>query len=194
MALIPVNGREIATVVTYMEMTRRPRPSPVLTSPLRLTRWDPPDIRKYRVLFKRVGEPWLWFSRLTMNDHELSSIIHHPQVAVHPVLDPKGIEVGLVELDFRDEGLCELSFFGLVPQLAGQGLGRWLISQALTLGWRNGVRKMTVHTSSTDDPRAFAIYMKAGFVPAGRAVLTFEDPRLTGILAADAAPHVPILK
>jgi hypothetical protein len=124
MAIIPVSPHEIATVVTYLEMTRRPKPAPLLSSPLRLARWAEPDPAKYRILFRRVGEPWLWFSRLVIDDDALKAIIHDPLVDVHAVLDPKGIEVGLLELDFREEAHCTIAFFGLVTQLAGQGLGR----------------------------------------------------------------------
>lgn len=194
MALIPVDRNQVAAIVTYLEMSRPPKPSPVLTSPLRLTRWEAPSPQKYRILFKRVGEPWLWFSRLIISDQELGAILADPMVEVYAVLDPKGIEVGILELDFREPGRCEIAFFGLVPQLSGQGLGRWLMAQALTLGWRKDVRRVTVQTSSIDDPRALAIYMKAGFTPVSRALHIFDDPRLLGIASSDAAPHVPMLK
>lgn len=194
MALIPVDRRQIAAVVTYLEMTRAPKPSPVLTSPLGLVRWETPSPQKYRILFRRVGEPWLWFSRLIVSDKELDAILTDPKVEVYAVLDPKGIEVGILELDFRTPERCEIAFLGLVPQLSGQGLGRWLMAQALTLGWRTGVRRMTVETSSIDDPRALALYMKTGFTPVSRALHTFDDPRLLGLASLDAAPHVPMLK
>lgn len=194
MALIPVDRSQVAAVVTYLEMARPPKPSPVLTSPLRLVGWEKPSPKNYRVLFKRVGEPWLWFSRLIVSDIELDAILTDPKVEVYAVLDPKGIEVGILELDFRVPERCEIAFFGLVPQLSGQGLGRWLMSQALTLGWRKDVRRLTVQTSSIDDPRALALYMKTGFMPVSRALHTFDDPRLLGLAALDAAPHVPILK
>jgi len=194
MALIPVDRSQVAAIVTYLEINRPPKPSPVLTSPLRLNRWEAPSPQKYRILFKRVGEPWLWFSRLVISDRELGAILADPMVEVYAVLDPKGIEVGILELDFREPGRCEIAFFGLVPQLSGQGLGRWLLAEALTLGWRKDVRRVTVQTSSIDDPRALAIYMKNGFTPVSRALHTFDDPRLLGIASPDAAPHVPMLK
>lgn len=194
MALIPVDRSQVAAVVTYLEMTRRPKPSPVLTSPLRLIRWQNPSPQKYRILFRRVGEPWLWFSRLVISEKELGAILADPKVEVHAVLDPKGIEVGILELDFRTPNRCEIAFFGLVPQLSGQGLGRWLMAQALTLGWRKGVQRMTVETSSIDDPRALSLYLKSGFTPISRALHTFDDPRLLGMASPDAAPHVPMLK
>lgn len=194
MALIPVDRSQVAAVVTSLEMKRPPKPAPVLTSPLRLVRWEAPSPQKYRVLFKRVGEPWLWFSRLVISENELGAILADPKVQVHAALDPKGIEVGILELDFREPGRCEIAFFGLVPQLSGQGLGRWLMAQALALGWRKGVQRMTVETSSIDDPRALAIYIKSGFTPISRVLHTFDDPRLLGLLSPDAAPHVPMLK
>ncbi len=191
MAMTPVSPHEIATVVTYLEMTRRPKPAPLVSSPLRLALWKAPDPAKYRILFRRIGEPWLWFSRLVIDDDALKAIIHDPLVEIYAVLDPKGIEVGLLELDFREEARCTIAFFGLVTQLTGQGLGRWLISQAMMLGWRKHIGTMAVQTCTLDDPRALALYLKEGFAPVRRVVETFADPRLSGILPPTAAPHVP---
>jgi hypothetical protein len=42
-------------------------------------------------------------------------------------------------------------------------------------------------------PSALAAYRRAGFVPVGRAVERFPDPRLTGIVPATSAPQVPLL-
>lgn len=194
MAQVPVSPNEIAAVVTYLEMPRRPRPAPLMASPLRLERWKTPAPARYRILFRRVGEPWLWFSRLAMNDAELTRILDDPLVEIYAVLDPKGIEVGLLELDFRKEGICNIAFFGLVVQLTGQGLGGWLTGQAISLGWRAGVGKLTVNTCSLDDPRALSSYRKNGFMPVRRAIETFEDPRIAGLLPLEAAPHIPLIR
>ena len=42
---------------------------------------------------------------------------------------------GILELDFRKEGECELAFFGISPKLLGLGAGRWMMNQALDLAW-----------------------------------------------------------
>ena len=191
MALIPVKAGEVATIVTRFEMTQRPKPAPLISSPLRLARWEAADPEKYRILFRRVGEHWLWYSRLVMSETELKATLHDPLVSVYAVYDPKGIEVGLLELDFRESGRCVLAFMGLVPQLTGQGLGQWLMSQALALAWRKGVATLSVQTSSIDDPRAQSLYLKAGFSAVHRAVEIFPDPRLSGLLPTHAARHVP---
>src|SRR5690606_24214923 len=111
-------------VVTSLEMLERPRPRPLPESPLRLVRWTDPAPDRYRTLFERVGAPWLWFSRLVMAEERLTAIIHDPGVEIYAVVDPRGIEIGLLELDFRAAAACELSFLGLVPELTGQGHGR----------------------------------------------------------------------
>ncbi len=193
MGLIPVSPRDVATVVTTLEMRARPPLRPMPDSPLRLVGWERPALDAYRTLFRRVGAPWLWFSRLVMDDRRLTAIIHDPDVAIFAVVDRGGIEVGMLELDFRAKGACELSYFGLVPELAGQGHGRWLMAQALSLGWRKDVARVWVHTCTLDHPRALGFYLASGFVATKRTVETFADPRLDGTLPADIAPHVPLL-
>ncbi len=191
--LAPVRSGELAAIVTSLEMRERPRPAPLPATRLRLARWDQPDPDKYRALFRRIGQKWLWFSRLMLDDAALGAIIHDPAVAVYAVTDPAGIEVGLLELDFRRAGQCEIAFFGLIPELAGKGLGRWLMAQAIALGWRKDVTRLWVHTCTLDHPSALGFYRAQGFVPFARAIETFADPRLLGILPRDAAPQIPLL-
>lgn len=193
MSLTAVPERQLATIVTSLQMLERPKARPMPPSNLRLDRWREPAPDRYRALFRRVGEPWLWFSRLVIGDAALTAIIHDPAVEVYAVTDLRGIELGLLELDFRNAGNCEIAYFGLVPELTGQGEGRWLMAQTLALGWRKGVERMWVHTCTLDHPKALNFYRAQGFVPFARAVETFIDPRLTGLAPASAAPHIPLI-
>lgn len=74
MGLIPIKPGEVATIVTSLEMRERPRPRPLPESPLRLVKWEKPSPEKYRALFRRIGEPWLWFSRLIMDEDRKSVV------------------------------------------------------------------------------------------------------------------------
>ena len=188
-SLVEVPRGQVAAVVTYLEMSERPAPRPAPASPLRLERWATVDPDRYRALFRRVGQKWLWFSRLAMDDATLSARV----AEVHAVVDQSGGEVGLLELDFGTEGECLIRFLGLVPELAGQGHGRWLFAEALALAWRPGVERVRVHTCSLDHPAALPAYLRAGFKACGRALESFPDPRLNGLLPRDAAPQVPLL-
>ena len=193
MGLIPVRDDEVATIVTTLEMRTKPPLRPLPSSPLRLVAWDRPSAEKYRALFRRVGAPWLWFSRLVMTEQQLLDIIHDPDVSVYAVVDRAGIEVGMLELDFRAPRACEISYFALIPELAGKGLGRWLMAETLSRGWIKGIDRVWVHTCTLDHPSALNFYHAQGFVAIGRTVETFPDPRLSGHLPPDAAPQVPLL-
>lgn len=193
MALIDVPPDQLATVVTTLEMRDRPPLRPLPASPLRLVAWRTPEPARYRLLFERIGGPWLWYSRLAMDDDALTRIIHDPAVVIHAAVDRAGIEVGMVELDFRAAGVCELSYFGLVPELAGQGHGRWMMAEALARAWRPGIAKLWVHTCTLDHPSALNFYRAQGFVAVKRTLETFPDPRALGLLPESAGAHVPYL-
>jgi len=185
------NG-ELAAVVTFLEMRARPALD-VPASTLDLQRIENPGPERYRDLFRLVGAPWLWFSRLTLDDEKLRSIIADPKVELFVVLDGNGRDVGMLELDFREQGACELAFVGLVPELSGLGHGRWLLAEAVSRAWREGVERVHVHTCSLDHPAALAAYRRAGFIPFKRGIERFPDPRLVGILPRTSAPQVPLL-
>ncbi|WP_174292481.1 GNAT family N-acetyltransferase [Sphingomonas bacterium] len=193
MALIAVAPGELATIVTTLEMTARPPLRPMPSSPLRLVRWNQPEPAKYRTLFARVGARWLWYSRLALDDDALAAIVQDPAIAVHAVLDRAGIEVGMVELDHRTAGACAIAYFALVPELAGQRHGRWLMAETLARAWRPGVARVWLNTCTLDHPSALGFYRAQGFTATARTIETFADPRASGLLPADAAPQIPYL-
>ena len=183
---------ELAAVVTYLEMRERPDIE-FPRSTLDLLRLTNPKAERYRALFQLVGAPWLWFSRLTLDDERLETIIQDPNVELFAVQDGNGRDVGMLELDFREGGECELAFVGLIPELSGLGHGKWLLDEAVRRGWRDGVSRVHVHTCTLDHPAALAAYRRAEFVPFKRALERFPDPRLLGILPRDCAPQIPLI-
>lgn len=192
-----VPAGKLAAVVTCLDMRAAPERRADGEQPgIALARVEKPNVAWYRDLYSRVGTEWLWASRLAMAEGELAAILHHPDVEVYAVMkDGRG--EGLLELDFREEGVCELAFFGLTREIIGKGTGRWLMNHAIARAWSRAetpIRRFWVHTCTLDSPQALAFYIRSGFAPVKRQVEVFDDPRLTGILPATAAPHIPILK
>lgn len=184
---------KIASVVTYLEMRQRPQPRALaLPEGYAIRRVERPDPDWYLDLFRRIGEPWLWFGRLVMSREELLAIIHHEQVDVFALSD--GVrDQGLLELDRRGFPEIELAYFGITPELTGKGLGGALMERAIEEAWRYAPSRFWVHTCTLDSPFALGFYQKSGFVPFARAVEIATDPRLTGALPSAAAPAIPRL-
>ena len=182
-----------ASVVTHLEMLHRPAVRPERSEASWILRKvDPTAVDRYRALFRRIGEDWLWASRLEMGDDELRTVLGDPLYDAY-VFEASGQEEGLAELDYRAEGECELGFFGLTPAMVGKGAGRWMMNRALELAWARPIHRLWVHTCSLDHPGALDFYIRSGFVPFRRQIEVVDDPRATGLLPTTAAPQVPLL-
>lgn len=189
----PVAPGHVAAVATALEMTTRPpaRAARPVERPLSLVRLTAKDRKAYLALFLRVGADWLWFSRLTWPAETLDAYLSEVEVyALHAGRQA----VGLVELDFRITGACEIALFGLVREAIGQGIGRHLMDQALARAWAPQIGRVWLHTCTFDHPAALAFYRRSGFVPFARSIEAAKDPRLAGLLPRTAAPHVPIVE
>ncbi len=188
-----VPAGKLATVVTSLVMQAPPSPRPEPDpAPWVLRPMPAPPLDWYRDLYRRVGEDWLWFSRLRMADGALAAIIHAPAVEVF-ALSVDGRDEGLLELDFRDAGACELAFFGVTAGQLGTGAGRWLMNRAIERAWAHPIGRFWVHTCTLDHPGALPFYIRSGFVPTRRQIEIADDPRLLGEAPRGAAPHIPIL-
>ena len=181
---------KIAEVVTYLEMLEAPARRDAPAGGFTLERFS--DVTRYRALFRRVGERWLWMSRLVVPEAALRTILDDPAVEVF-ALRLGGEDIGILELDFRQADECELAYFGVVPEAIGTGAGRFLMSEAVTRAWARPIRRFWVHTCTHDHPRALAFYQRSGFRAYKRAIEIADDPRLTGHLPRDAAPDVPVI-
>jgi GNAT superfamily N-acetyltransferase len=185
---------KIASVVTYLEMKERPpeRQTPAIGTFPMPSHWPAPDLDKYRALYRMVGQDWLWFSRLRMSDDDLQEILLDPLVQVY-VLSNCSHQIGLLELDFREPGQCELAFLGLKNDAIGKGAGRFFMNFAIECAWSRPVTRFWVHTCSFDHTEAVPFYRRSGFRPYAVMIEVVDDPRLIGVLPREAAPPVPLL-
>jgi len=136
-----VPAGKIATVVTHLEMTELPAIPSDPAGAWTLRRVEAPALDWYRELYRRVGDDWVWIDRLKMSDAELASIIQAPLVEVYALVQEARDE-GLLELDFRQAGQCEIVYFGVTAKLVGSGAGRWLMNRALELAWSRPIARL----------------------------------------------------
>ncbi len=185
---------KLAVLVTYLEMRERVASRPERDDgPWTLRHARSPEVGWYRDLYRRIGADWLWSSRLELGDAALRAAISAHGVEVH-ALTHESRDEGILELDFRVPGACEIAFFGLAPSVVGEGAGRWLMNRAIALAWSRDIARLWLHTCSLDSPAALPFYLRSGFVPYARKVEVFDDPRVTGVLPRTVAPQVPIVR
>jgi len=159
-------GETVNYVVSYLEMHARPeypRPAIVGSSQTALIRAEKPPAWYFFDLYNAVGQDYEWVDRHDQPRAELETWLHDPKVTMFSFLR-LGWPHGFFVLDARDESVCELAYFGLVPDAMGKGLGGYLLHTAVHTGWdQPGVTRMTVNTCTLDHPRAMELYTSAGF-------------------------------
>lgn len=168
------DGTWVDYTVTYLELNTRPegprKPVPALPGLMILRAEDPP-VRWFLHLYDSVGATLEWTDWHRRSAADLEAFVSDPKVSIYTAM-MSGWTAGFFMLDHRKPGICDLAYFGLVPEAQGRGLGSYLLDTAIRTGWTSdGVEQMTVNTSTLDGPRALPLYQKAGFQPVARKEL-----------------------
>lgn len=188
----PPRAGHLRFTVTFLEMTAPPsRQAPPPAAPLMLTRVEEPPAHFYRYLYRTVGGDYLWTDRLLLGDAALEDLLAQPETRIY-LLWHRGAPAGFAELYRRSPQTEELLYFGMMPHAVGRGWGRFFLDRIVALAWDRGPDRIAVQTCTLDHPRALPLYQAAGFVPCGRQIVEKPDPRLSGLLPREAAPHIPI--
>ncbi|MEM6712711.1 MAG: GNAT family N-acetyltransferase [Pseudomonadota bacterium] len=188
----------LATVETSLERTTPPKPeSYPLPTGFKLVHPNPVDLEDFKSLFRAVGDPWLWFGRLTKSDEDILSILTTPMTTLRYLVHPSDGLVGLFEAQQQqsetgNNDTLEVTYFGLVPEATGKGLGPSLMEHGLAEAWSPSITSIWLHTCTFDSPAALSFYRRQGFRAFKQRLEIGPDPRLTGTLPRHVAPHIPL--
>lgn len=153
----------VAVDVTFLRMDAAPAaPPPPWPEGAQVEVAERCSVAFYRYLYGTVGFDYVWWLRRTLSDAELRSLLGEPGVTIH-VAYQQGEPAGFYELDRRNWPLVNLSYFGLMPQAIGRGLGRALLRHAVDSAWAENPRGVTVNTCTADHKRALPNYLACGF-------------------------------
>lgn len=167
--------RKVETIVTFLKMEEDPHNhiQPPCNLKIALMKLQNPPVDYYRYLYNAVGENYDWVDRKRLSDEELAAEICVEGVDVY-VAYVGGVPAGYFELDSRKDGEVWLAYFGITPQFIGTGLGKWLLSEAISTAWLAEPDSVRVETCTLDHPRALPLYQRMGFVPYERQEKVME--------------------
>ena len=132
-----------------------------------------------RFLYTAIGGNWYWTDRLSWSYDQWMAWLGRPELETW-VLYQAGTPTGYFELEAvaAPERTVNLAYFGLIPAFIGQGLGSYLLSQAIQRGWtmQQGTQKLRVNTCTLDHPKALANYQARGFHGVGQTTAMQKLP------------------
>jgi GNAT superfamily N-acetyltransferase len=140
------------------------RPSAKVPSDVLLLRVSVPSPEFCRFLYSAVGGDWYWRDRLSWSYHQWLTWLSRPEVETWVAFE-SGTPAGYFELESQPEGSVQITYFGLLPQFTGRGLGGYLLTQAVDRAWhlQPVVRRVWVHTCTLDHAGALPNYLARGF-------------------------------
>ena len=169
-------GEEIDYTVSYLEMDEPPElvfKEEALPNTLLIKAKNPP-VNYFLNLYERVGEDYEWTDKLFCKRDDVEKFLFDGSVEFFTFLID-GWTAGFFILDRRKTNICELAYFGLVPDAVGRGYGTHLLKLALKMSWGCcETNKVIVNTNSLDHPRAILLYEKMGF----KCVRTKNEKRI----------------
>ena len=118
----------------------------------------------YRYLYIAVGAPWKWYMRLDWDYAQWERLIADNKVHVFVGhRDGHGQPLGFFELRELPDRTVKIAYFGLVPEVIGEGFGGEFLDHAIWQAYRLGAKRVTLHTCSLDHPNALLNYLARGF-------------------------------
>ena len=163
MKLMP--GDKISYEVTYLEMNTQPDiewPEPP-SGDIFVLHSKKPSSRYFFDLYRAVGEEYEWTDKYELPLKEIDAFLSHSFVQMFTFFK-NGWTAGFFVLDRRILGICDLAYFGLVPEAIGFGYGEYLLKFAVKESWKEkDMQLLTVNTNTLDHPNALPLYEKIGF-------------------------------
>jgi GNAT superfamily N-acetyltransferase len=129
----------------------------------------------YRFLYIAVGAPWKWYMRLHWSYLQWQKFMARPEIEIW-VGYQGATPIGYFELAKRPAATVEMSYFGLMPESIGNGLGGPFLEDALLKARDLGGHRISLHTCSMDHPNALSNYLSRGFRIVREDAITDDVP------------------
>jgi len=121
-----------------------------------------PKAKYFFKLYNLVGNDYEWNDMNCLKNSEVEQILKDTSIDFY--LFFKNLKLlGFFILDFREKKICDLMYFGLLPDAIGLGYGSQMLKIALKKSSDKKFKKITVNTNTLDHPNALPLYKKMGF-------------------------------
>tara|TARA_B100001996_G_C18492794_1_gene528310 strand:+ start:139 stop:651 length:513 start_codon:yes stop_codon:yes gene_type:complete len=123
---------------------------------------NPPDFQINKFFYKQVGIKYMWRDRLIWNDKTWIDYTTHKNVKTF-VLKKENDLVGYFELILNKEKFeTEIAYFGILEYYFGKKYGGYLLSEAIKISFKEGSKRVWVHTCSLDHKNGIKNYLARG--------------------------------
>ena len=121
-----------------------------------------PDFQLNKFFYKQVGKKHRWIDRLSWTDGKWINYISNKNLETYIISESDEL-VGFFELLYNPElKETEISYFGLLEEYIGKGIGGYALSVAIKKSFEKNIRRVWLHTCTLDHPNALKNYIARG--------------------------------
>ena len=121
-----------------------------------------PDFQLNKFFYKQVGKKHRWIDRLSWSDGKWINYISNKNLETYIISESDEL-VGFFELLYNPElKETEISYFGLLEEFIGKGIGGYALSVAIKKSFKKNIRRVWLHTCTLDHPNALKNYIARG--------------------------------
>ena len=121
-----------------------------------------PDFQLNKFFYKQVGKKHRWIDRLSWSDGKWINYISNKNLETYIISESDEL-VGFFELLYNPElKETEISYFGLLEEYIGKGIGGYALSEAIRKSFEKNIRRVWLHTCTLDHPNALKNYIARG--------------------------------
>ena len=121
-----------------------------------------PDFQLNKFFYKQVGKKHRWIDRLSWSDEKWINYISNKNLETYIICECEEL-VGFFELLHNPElQETEISYFGLLEEYIGKGIGGYALSEAIRKSFEKNIRRVWLHTCTLDHPNALKNYIARG--------------------------------
>ena len=121
-----------------------------------------PDFQLNKFFYKQVGKKYRWIDRLSWTDEKWINFISNKNLETYVISESEDL-IGFFELLYNpDLKETEISYFGLLEEYIGKGIGGYALSEAIKKAFEKNIKRVWLHTCTLDHPNALKNYIARG--------------------------------
>jgi len=119
----------------------------------------PEDFELNKFFYKQIGKKHQWVDRLIWQENDWAKYTLNKKLESYSLKKDNEL-IGYFEL-ITESNNCEIAYFGILEEYIGKGLGGYLLSEAIKVGFKLA-KRVWVHTCSLDHFHAINNYKARG--------------------------------
>ena len=121
-----------------------------------------PDFQLNKFFYKHVGKKHRWIDRLSWTDEKWINFISNKNLETYVISESEDL-IGFFELLYNPHlNETEISYFGLLEEYIGKGIGGYALSEAIKKSFEKNIKRVWLHTCTLDHPNALKNYIARG--------------------------------